>query len=159
MWSTSYQIPPCFGSRISANVDSFIPAAMLEHIIRNRELYFLTLQQLGFTVNLEKPTLQPSPGKTHTGFFISTVNEYDQVWIRISHCRIIRLRHDIQRALSKDFVTARGIASIAAQCFSMSRAIVPAKLLLHNLCRLHDSQCSWQRLLVLDQGTATDLKW
>ena len=54
---------------------------------------------------------------------------------------------------------ARGLAHIAGQIVSMSKAIFPAKLLLRNVYRLLKSKTRWSNTLVVDKHSLNDLRW
>ncbi len=145
--------------RISAYVDDFIQAAPPLDIVAERDLVVGVLAKLGFYINVGKSSLDPAPVKVHIGYKIDTVKEEGKVWISIPAPRIQRLRHDINRLLRKDCVSARALARVAGQCVAMSTAIIPAKLLLRNLYRLLRTRSSWQEILTIDQGTRCDLQW
>ncbi len=129
--------------RISAYVDDFIQAAPPPDIVAERDLVLGVLNKLGFYINVGKSSLEPAPSKVHIGYKIDTVKEDGQVWISIPKSRIQRLRHDINRLLRKDQVSARGLARVAGQCVAMATAIIPAKLLLRNIYRLLRTRSSW----------------
>ena len=88
---------------------------------------------LGLRVNFKKSNLVPSSEQPHRGYIISTVNDNGHVWIRIPMGRISIVKHDINIAIKKRFVTARALARICGQYISMAKAILLAKLLLRNL--------------------------
>lgn len=147
------------GVRVSAYVDDFILAAQPQDAVSQRDFVLTTLESLGFTINVDKSSLQPCSTKVHIGYKIVTDNVDNLVWISIPQRRIQRVRHDIQRLLGKGRTSARALARVAGQCVSMAKAIVPAKLLLRNLYRLLKTKTSWQDSLVLDTGTVEDLQW
>ena len=51
------------------------------------------------------------------------------------------------------------LAQIAGQCISMSKAILPGKLLLRNIYCLSASKKSWEQDLIIDPATQADLEW
>ncbi|GFN75445.1 transposon tf2-9 polyprotein [Plakobranchus ocellatus] len=61
--------------------------------------------------------------------------------------------------LRKGTATARALARIAGQCISMTKAVIPAKLLLRNLYRCIKQKSTWQDNLVIDKATERDLTW
>ena len=83
----------------------------------------------------------------------------DSVWIEIPKDRIRKVRHDIARVLKRKSVTARGLARITGQLVSMSKAVIPAKLLLRNAYRLLKTGYNWSDILLVDQPTHNDLTW
>ncbi len=147
------------GLRVSAYVDDFIQSDKLDVIISARDLALKELLDLGFFINFEKSSLLPETQKEHVGYIISTVNGDGQVWIRIPHKCIRKLKHDIRRLLVKGSGSARQIARVAGQCVSMSRAIVPAKLLLRNIYKLLRQRTGWSEVLSLSPTARTDLEW
>ena len=70
-----------------------------------------------------------------------------------------QIRKDIGRVLRNQLVTARGLARIAGQCVSMSKCVLPTKLLLRNVYRLLKTRLSWRDVLHWDYCTSNDLKW
>ena len=62
--------------------------------------------------------------------------------------------------LNSVYVSARDLAKVAGQCISMTKAIVPGKLLLHNIYRIIASCTDWEdKHLLLSDGAVKDLKW
>lgn len=59
--------------------------------------------------------------------------------------------------IKKGEPSARALARITGQCISMSKAVIPAKLLLRNLYKLLRQRKYWQDILILDQGCLKDL--
>ena len=78
--------------------------------------------------------------------------------IKVILDRIRKIRKDIGRVLRNQSVTARGLARIAYQCVSMSKCVLPAKLLLRNVYRLLKTRLSWRDVLHWDYCTSNDLK-
>ena len=70
--------------------------------------------------------------------------------IKVILDRIKKTRKDIGRVLRNQSVTARGLARIAGQCVSMSKCVLPAKLLLRNVYRLmnRESLTQWNGIIV-----------
>ena len=56
-------------------------------------------------------------------------------------------------------VKVRMLSKAAGQCIAMMRAVIPAKLLLHNVCRTIARKCSWEDALTLDNDCVNDLLW
>ena len=59
-----------------------------------------------------------------------------------SEC-VRKFRKDLNRLLAVKRCTKRQLARIAGQCVSMSKAVLPAKLLLRNTYILLSSSSSW----------------
>jgi hypothetical protein len=140
-------------------VDDLLVTGDLECIDTHKSRTLSLLKDLGFIVNRDKCSLQPEQSKQYIGYVISTHNEDHKVWIRIPGSRIRAVKKDIRRILRKGSCTARMLVRVAGQCIAMSKAILPAKLLLRNLYRLLQSRCSWQHVLLLDRHTVSDLNW
>ena len=147
------------GIRVSVYVDDFILAAETDLIENHKNVLLDTLLKLGIVVNFDKSNLDPTTCKEYIGYIISTQNEDGLVWIKIPQKRITKLRHDIKLALKKGTLSARSLARISGQCIAMSKAIIPAKLLLRNIYKLLRQRTSWQDKLVLDSGCIKDLTW
>ena len=147
------------GIRVSVYVDDFILAATVEEIENHKNILLETLLKLGIVVNFEKSSLDPSTCKEYIGYIISTQNDDGLIWIKIPQKRITKLRHDIRLALKKKVLSARSLARISGQCIAMSKAIIPAKLLLRNIYKVLRKRTSWQDKLELDTGCIKDLTW
>ena len=138
-------------------VDDFIVLGAKFEISSHSDLLLQTLDELGWTVNFEKSSLEPSQVKHFIGYIID--NTAAQTVIRIEKDRIRKLKKDISRALRADTISARGLARIAGQCISMCKCVFPAKLLLRNLYRQLANKSGWEQKLVLDPYTRNDLEW
>ena len=147
------------GLRIVCYVDDFLLMAQDNCIEDHKSCLLKCLADLGWTVNFEKSRLTPDTCQEFIGYRITTVNDDGHVWISIPRNRIQKVCHDIRRALNKQIVTARALARITGQLVAMSKAILPAKLLLRNLYRLLRTRDSWQSYLILDKGSIKDLLW
>lgn len=140
-------------------VDDFLVADTEQNIEARRDLLLQTLTKLGYTINTKKSNLVPSQNQTFIGYHIITNKVPDKIFIQIPKHRINRLRHDIQRAIRNGQTSARALAKIAGQCIAMSKAILPAKLLLRNIYRDLASRSSWQDTIILSTGALKDLQW
>ncbi|GFR84553.1 reverse transcriptase [Elysia marginata] len=147
------------GLKIVCYVDDFIVLDAPENIVASKDLLLATLKRLGLIVNFEKSQLNPSYEAKYIGYIIDTNKEKGKIWIKIPKARITRLKQDIRLALKNQRISARGLAKIAGQCISMSKAVLPAKLLLRNIYRLLSSRSSWQDTLTLDPPSVRDLHW
>lgn len=147
------------GVRITVYVDDFLLSADSVDICSSRDFVLSVFENLGIRTNFEKSNLEPKTRTEYIGYVIDTVNLDNNVWIFIPKKRITKLRHSIKLTLRKGTVSAKGLARIAGQCVSMSRAVLPGKLLLRNIYRLLKQRLSWQDNLTLDEGTIQDLQW
>ena len=145
--------------KISCYVDDFILFDSDYKIDNSGSILVNTLEGLGFFINYEKSQLIPSSEKTYISYVINTTRKNDAIWVSIPKDRIKRLKHDIAHLLRHKQASARALARVAGQCISMSKAIIPAKLLLRNLHKLLASRSSWQDVLDLDVCTVKDLEW
>ena len=140
-------------------VDDFL-ATDAEDLIEGKKNFLVqTLNRLGLTINFPKSNLTPSKSQIFIGYIISTNKEPKKIFIQIPATRIKRLKHDINRALRRGFISARALAKITGQCISMSKAILPAKLLLRNIYRDLSKRLSWQDVITLSKSATKDLKW
>ena len=145
--------------RCVSYVDDFCIVDNSESINSSKEFVTQILQDLGFTINIEKSDLTPSNRKTFIGYIIDTAKQKDAIWLEIPKSRIRSVRHDIGRALKKGIISARGLAKITGQLVSMTKAVVPTKLMLRNTYRLLASKNSWSDTLYLDHSSTQDLMW
>ena len=140
-------------------VDDFLLCAKEDKICEHRDYLLHLLQQLGWTINYDKSSLTPDFKKQYIGFIIDTFKKENAIWIEIPKCRIKTVKHDIARALKKGSITARGLARITGQIVAMSKAIIPAKLLLRNCYRLLKTRKNWSDTLLLNDASHKDLVW
>ena len=144
-----------FALRLSCWVDDFIILSKQMDI--DKPIFLNCLQSLGWNVNWDKSSLNPSTTKEYIGYQITTDTEEGVPIISVTHQRVRKLIRDIGRILKLPTVSARVLARIAGQCILMSRVILPAKLLLRNIYRLLRTKSSWKTQLVIDQPAQADL--
>jgi len=144
---------------VSVYVDDFILAATDSVIYGQKDILLQTLEKLGINVNYEKSDLEPSYSKEYIGYIIDTVYDKEFVWLKITQKRITKVKHDISKVIKKGLATARSLAIITGQCISMSKAILPGKLLLRNLYRLLKQRRNWQDTLIINSSAKADLEW
>ena len=145
--------------RCVSYVDDFIVISGKGRIDVDTRFVVGLFRQLGLTINLEKSNLTPSTRQTFIGYIIDTGKSECAIWIEIPKIRIRNTKHNIGRAIKKGVVNAKGLAKIAGQLVSMTKAVIPAKLMLRNVYRLIATRGSWADTLYLDRGTTADLKW
>ncbi|XP_072039448.1 uncharacterized protein [Amphiura filiformis] len=114
------------------------------------------MSRLGLTVNMDKSSLEPDMTKDYIGYKICTQGK---PMLKIPSARIKKLQKTITRVLQLNKIRARVLARIAGQCVSMSKAVLPGKLLLRNVYRLLATKLSWDQELVMDSETRADLTW
>jgi hypothetical protein len=145
------------GLRLTAFVDDFLLCASPSSLPAHKAQLLNTLQSLGFHINFEKSHLS-----THCktlqfiGYIINTDADVPSLSIPVTRLR--KLQKDIRRALRVSTVSARFLARILGQCVSMTRAILPGKLLLRNAYRVLSRRSSWSDHLTLDSHTINDLQ-
>ena len=145
------------GVRLVTFVDDILIMASKSDIAGHTQMVLDALSELGWRVNLEKSQLDPAQEVTFIGYSIRTWGE--RVVIKVPGDRIRKAKKDIRRVLSGTYVKARQLARVTGQLISMSKAILPAKLLLRNAYRLLKSRDSWESELVVDGPTRADLEW
>lgn len=145
--------------RVVSYVDDFLLAAEVSEIVSHRDFAINELKQFGFKLNEKKSELTPSVRKKFIGFVVETDASANEVKISIPRDRIKKVKSNIRRALNKKEISARGLARIAGQLISMTKAIIPTKLLLRNTYRLLGTKSSWQEILPLTPNVQNDLAW
>lgn len=144
---------------IVAYVDDFLISDNEHLIYESRDFVIDVLKKLGWFINFKKSDLEPTHSKKFIGFVIDTNTCHNSVILKVPKDRIQKLKHDIKRLKLKGQASARFIARLCGQCVSMTKAILPAKLMLRNLYRLLSTKASWQDVLTLDEASANDLDW
>ena len=145
--------------RIVSYVDDFILADKVDKIDSQKQFALSELKKFGFTLNEQKSNLTPSNKYKFIGFIIETDPIVDQVRISIPKDRIHKVKNDIKRTLKAGVVSARFLACIAGQLISMTKAILPTKLLLRNVYRLLATKKDWRDKLCLSGAVCQDLGW
>lgn len=146
------------GLRVSLYVDDFILFSKSTEVQKHKKLFLDTLDALGWRINWEKSMLIPKQEANYIGYVIAT-NIAEYPIIRIPKSRIRKLKRDIHRALAQEQVKVRVLARILGQCVSMTKAVLPGKLLLRNSYRDIAGKKSWDDFLVLSQPCRDDLEW
>lgn len=146
------------GLRIVAYVDDFCLMSQGDSIDIHKDIFIKTLLRLGWKINWEKSSLVPKQEKVYIGYVINTsAKQYPE--IRIPNSRIRKLKRDIHRALQKQCIKAKVLARVLGQCVSMTKAVLPAKLLLRNAYRVLAQRDSWDSIVYFDNASRKDLVW
>ena len=132
-------------------------AASLSEIEGQRDFVLNELKKLGFKLNEKKSQLSPSTRKKFIGFVVETDASAEHVKISIPKERTNTVKKDIRRALRQGVVAARFLARMAGQLVSMTKAIIPTKLLLRNVYRLLSLKKDWQATLNVSLDVKNDL--
>jgi len=147
------------GLRIVLYVDDCLLMSSSSSVTDHCDFMLQTFADLGWRVNIKKSSLQPESQKKYLGFIINSEGPRGQPWISVPNDRIKSLRKDIVRILQYSSVKVRKLARVAGQCVSMTKAILPAKLLLRNIYRTIATRSDWNSEVILDNGTRIDLNW
>ena len=143
--------------RITPFVDDMLVMAKSSQMTDHKDFVVQTLQELGWHLNWKKCQLTPSKECIFVGFVISTCGE---PWIKVMSSKIRKLKRSIALLLEKQHVGVRQLARVLGQCISMTKAIIPGKLLLRNCYRVLATKKHWEdNSLVLSQAAKEDLKW
>lgn len=146
------------GIRNSVWVDDFLFMLKPSTSQGTVETILSTFQELGWAVNFDKCDLQLTCSTTFVGFVLYSTG-CQGPWLQVPRAKICLLRALINRVLLKDSVVARVLARIAGRCISMTRAIVPTKLLLHNVFRQLATKTSWESPVMITEVCRRDLLW
>lgn len=143
------------GVRIGNYVDDFIIADVSDNIDTTKNFVISELERLGWCINYEKSQLQPSSRTKFIGYIIDTAKVSDSIWLEIPKDRVNKVKRDISKVLKKGVVSARALARVIGQCISMTKAVIPAKLLLRNAYRCLKSKHSWQDVVTKNRYQST----
>ena len=146
------------GLRIALFVDDFFQMAKKLFFQGHKELLLDTLTDLGWSINRDKSQLTPNTCCSFVGFDVCSIG-LQGPWIKVMHDKVRKLKSYIRRALSKPIIQARQLAKIAGMCIAMTRAVIPAKLLLRNIYRCIATKTSWNAFITLDKHARNDLLW
>lgn len=145
--------------RIAPFVDDFLSMSQPIVTTDQRDFILQTFQELGWKLNWEKCDLTPKKETVFVGFVVSTDGKRGP-WLRVTSDKIKKLRRNIDRCLHKETITARLLARITGQCISMTKAILPGKLLLRNAYRVLKTRTTWDSEVLLTKEAKQDLlRW
>ena len=117
-----------------------------------------TFARLGWTINHDKCDWQETTQTVFVGFIVKSDTD-NGPWLQVLPAKIRKLRRIIVKALHSHHMPVCNLAKIAGQCISMTKAIVPGKLLLCNIYRIIASRKDWNASVCLDQPAVKDLNW
>ena len=117
-----------------------------------------TLEDLGWSINYEKSLLVPKTSCEFIGFMVHSVGD-DGPWLQITQKKLHKVQRHLSVAIKADEVRACFLAKICGECIAMMKAVLPAKLLLHNIYRTLASQSSWEDTVKIDAACRRDLQW
>lgn len=147
------------GLKIVIYVDDILLIAPVSDIDSHKTVLLQCLKDLGWFIKLEKCSLVPTTKINFIGYSIDSIGSCNCPILKINSERVRRLTKDLRRLLVLKHCSKRQLARIAGQCVSMSKAILPAKLLLRNTYRLISNTHDWDCDIILDEPTITDLTW
>ena len=145
------------GLKVVAYVDDFILLAIPGLITAHSDDLLHTLLDLGLSINCDKSVLIPSSEIDFIGYVLFL--DLDHPVICVQNSRLKKLKRCLRQLLTSENITARRLARIAGQCVSMSKVIVPAKLLLREVYRVLASHQGWDSLVVLTPPARVELQW
>ena len=145
------------GVRIVAYVDDILVLSSSCTAERDTAAVIRILKSLGWYINWDKSRVEPSCIVEYIGYRIDLAGDLPH--ISIPRQRIVKLKRDIQRALIGSQIKVKWLARIAGQCISMTRAVVPGKLLLRNVYRDISTKSSWSDSIILSDACKRDLNW
>ena len=141
--------------RVNLWVDDFLLMSEKRFACDHKDLLLNTLEELGWIVNYEKSDLSDSTDCTYVGFEIESNGPGGIPWLQVTKKRVTKLKKDIHRCLSKESITS----CVAGQCVSMTKAVLPAKLLLQNIYKYIAQRQAWDELTFLPSSVTQELKW
>nr|WP_300148092.1 reverse transcriptase domain-containing protein [Propionicimonas sp.] len=145
------------GVRLLSYIDDFLVASRSERAAADVHLFAATMEQAGFVLKREKCHLAPSCEQEFLGF---TVRTSPAVVYAVPADKRRAIKHEIRRLLGAPGpVHVRRVAHVAGLCLSVSRAIMPAKLLLRNVYRDIADAPSWNARFRLSCAARADLAW
>ena len=146
------------GIRNALFVDDFLLMIKKRCTTDHIDFVLHSLAELGWDVNYEKSCLKPSESCEFIGFVVHSHGR-NGPWIQVMQKKLHKLKRHLSYAISHRCVSARFLAKIGGECVAMTKAIIPAKLLLHNLYRNLAGRKSWDSMIDLDLDCVNDLKW
>ena len=143
--------------RLSSFVNDSLVMAQQICITDHWDFVLDTLKDLGWSVNCEKCQLIPDTKAMFVGFEITT-NSDKGPWLKVLPNKITKLKRVIKKCLEHEQISARSLARIISQCAAMTKAIVPAKLLLRRAYHILASRDIWESLVSISKEARRDLE-
>ena len=144
--------------RLSSFVDDFLLMMRKLEATDHIDFTVQVFQECGWKLNWEKCELEPSTVKVFVGYEVST-HRQEGPWVKVIPTKIRKLRRIIVKSIQAVRVTARHLARLIGQCIAMTKAIIPAKLLLRNSYRVLASRDTWDSYVQLTPSAIRDLQW
>ncbi len=144
--------------RCTAWVDDFL--FMIGQDVLNTQETFIhaTFHNLGVTLNEQKCDFSPTPTTSFVGFLVHSEGDKGP-WLQVPAKKISALHRLLRRVLLQSSVSARTLACLTGKCVSLSRAVIPGKLLLRNVYRCISQKLDWNSHIFVDRATRADLEW
>lgn len=149
------------GIRITAYLDDLlIMARTEEQSRRNTQLVWDKLAELGFIVNKEKSSMEPTQKLDHLGFSFDTRN----MTLSVPKNKLRDLRREATKMLNKGHTTLRSLSSFVGKAMATTLAVFPARLMTRHLLALKNSAlkrsgAQWTDTVVLTAQAEENLSW
>ncbi len=147
------------GLKVASYVDDGLLSAAENLIISHRNKVLQCFEDLGWHLNYDKSSLDAEQRKEFLGYTVLSTGKSDNPELQVPHHKLRKLRHDLRRLLKKESLSARTLARVAGLCISLTRAILPGKLMLRGIYRLLATKASWESPLVLNDEVRQEMTW
>lgn len=149
------------GIRLTAYLDDLLVMAQTEEksrqdtiLVRNK------LTELGFIINQEKSSTEPSQTIDHLGFTFNT----RKMMLSVPKNKLRDLRREAARMMSKGLTTLRNLSSFVGKAMATTLAVFPGRLMTRNLLALKNqalrrSGAQWTDSVPLTTKACEDLDW
>ena len=117
------------------------------------------LQELGFTINILKSTLEPSHQTVYLGLLVDSETKK----LRLPEEKVQVISTDCSQTLAKDVITAQRLASVISRLSAARPAVLPGPLhlrhLQHQLIQTLKASGSFKSPVTLNQHSRDKLTW
>ena len=144
--------------RLVLYVDDCILMSPKKFCADHKDLLLNTFNDLGLQVNVAKSHLEFTTVIDFLGYTLDSVGS-GVPELLVKKDRVRKLLRFLKSVRNQTTVKVRKLAQIAGQCISMTKAVLPGKLLLRNVYRVIKTRLSWNSHVFLDQGSLADLNW
>ncbi|OGV83716.1 MAG: hypothetical protein A2340_12880 [Lentisphaerae bacterium RIFOXYB12_FULL_60_10] len=145
------------GIRCNLYMDDWLLAAQSkEQLLQDQHKMWSICHELGWALSPAKSVTLPTQHLEYLGFLVDTTGAPA---LRIPASKRQSLRHSLAQILKKQGTTKRHLAQVLGSCVAMTRAWMPAKLLLNPAFRLLKSAQAWGEWIQLTQQVSDDLLW
>lgn len=149
------------GIRMSAYLDDLLIMARSKEQSRHyTRLVRDKLMALGFLINEQKSTMEPTQALDHLGFTFDT----RKMTLSVPKNKLRDLRREATKILNKGHTTLKNLSSFVGKAMATTLAVFPARLMTRHLLSLKNTAlrrpgAQWTDTVILSEKAEENLSW